>query len=799
MYVINKSLLLGAFFCLSFLSALAQNPSISLPAIGVNGQINTYDAKNVNYSSALFTDAVNELKLPIVRFPGGTNANSYNWVTFNWAEDGGRTFSILDQEEAFAREGSHLGITTLEEVLGCSNMGTWQQEKSVFESSMIRTNDLLSDFKSNILDANNSTPVYVIRVFDPFYYIGRDANNNLRTSPFFALEAAGWNSPAVNTYCGNDVRCIIKRAALADMRRILIKILYEYQDNPSDVTLFDAALNHNKLYKKTDLFNLQEILPIPQEQLIVYDEMYFEFGNELYSYVYSKFLPEAGITTPPCLDPDPLTDASLYAEIVADIIPMVKTYFPNAQLGVIAGNRRGCSLWTTRVTEKLRSIPSFLQPDVTAYDQIDAFTLHFYPATDSLMNILNPSVSSLFHYRDQLLKLLANEFESNYEDKDLWVTEIGFPAPEYEAQRPFIGTWYETLMLLSFIHEIGLRERFVQNYLDQISSEYRRDALRHSPILPDFHNIEMVLLHTIGVNYGEDDLEFQGVLRGLDQDGDNKVDSYKLSGIGLAANIYRQFMNPQSASGQLFFQKSLPLIPQGAFIDSMEIVRRCAYSPKPKDMVYFNGVMGMRAYASSSSPERMQDLFINLSNVPVNISNWSLPFMDNGTIDHVWTYTAAGLSQDLLLDMGSLRTDLFSVNADEVLPSASQIGIQVNHVSSAPALIMPPRSVMLVSRVASPGAIIDDHGLTTESLRSSLDSSVPLLLVNALRNGESLSFNKAESGLCQVYDLQGRKIFSLEVQEDISLKTQVLSPGNYLLVFYPSTGAVRTAQFTVSQ
>ena len=108
-------LLITAVFCLLVTFLFSQNQSITLPKIGVNGQLGTFDAKNVNYGSPLLVDAINELKLSIVRFPGGTNSNSYNWVAYDWLPDGSRIFKINDDELLFAREGSHLGITTLEE------------------------------------------------------------------------------------------------------------------------------------------------------------------------------------------------------------------------------------------------------------------------------------------------------------------------------------------------------------------------------------------------------------------------------------------------------------------------------------------------------------------------------------------------------------------------------------------------------------------------------------------------------------------------------------------------------------
>lgn len=774
-----------ALFFVGLLSAgiqttLAQSTSINLPMIGVNGQLSTYDPKAVNYGSPLLVDAINELGFSVIRFPGGTNANSYNWVAYRWGEDGSRTFSVLPDDSAFAKEGSHLGINALNDEIFCSPDSSWQAHKAFISSELINTNDLLSEFKSNVIDGQTAKPLYVLRVFDPYYFMGKSSAGALMKSPFFSLSAPGWAPASVIALCAEDPRCLIKRAALADLRRTLLKIMFEHQDGTLNADLFNAALNDGKLYRKANLFNVQDILPIATEDLIVYDNIYFELGNELYSSVYSKFLPEEGIITAPCSDADALTDAILYAEIVADILPLIKQYFPNARVAVVAGNRRGCSLWTSRVTSTLKNIPSLTNESISSYDEIDAFTLHFYASTDSLMNVINPSVSSLFAYRDQLLHLLANEFEENYEDKSLWVTEIGFPAPEYEEQRPFIGTWNETLMILSFIHELGLRERFVQDYLDQCICSNRRESLRNSPILPDFKDIEMVLVHTIGVNYGVPNTKFQGVLRGIDIDADLKVDEYKLSSLGLAANLYRQFLRPESTGTQLKFKKSLPLIPNFVFVDSLEVTRRCAFQPKPKDMVYFTGVMGMRAYNATQAPGRMQDMFINVTNEAVDVSDWSLPFMSNGSADQIWTYTAAGLSQDLLLDMGNLRGDLYSMGQNEILPAGLNIGIQVQHSIVGP-LIIPPRSVMMVGRIALLGLEVDDHGMSEEEYLKSNDSLE--MTQTFLRKGEETLIRTPLSGLISIYDATGRLLRAEISQGSYSLHTDDLPSGTYIARF----------------
>ena len=789
--------LITAVFCLLVTFLFSQNQSITLPKIGVNGQLGTFDAKNVNYGSPLLVDAINELKLSIVRFPGGTNSNSYNWVAYDWLPDGSRIFKINDDELLFAREGSHLGITTLEEEIGCTVLGSWQEQKVIFQNSLIKTNDLLSDFKTNVLDGQRAEPVYVVRVFDPNYFMGKDINDQLMQSPLFNLTLPGWVPSSVNDACGGDVRCIIKRAALADMRRTLIKIMYEYQQSPPSSVLYDAALNDTKLYKKATLFNLQDLLPIPADDLKVYDKIYFEFGNELYSEAYAKFLPEEGISIAPCLDPDVRTDAILYAEIVADILPFIEEYFPNSRTGVVAGNRRGCSLWTTRVVDALKSIPSVNNASQNAWASIDALTLHFYPKTDSLMNIQNPSMYSIYSYRDQLLTLLANEFESNFEDKALWVTEMGFTATEYVDQRPYIGTWYETLMLLSFIHEIGLRERFVQDYLDQCNCSNKRNALRSSPILPDFKDIEMVLLHTVGVNYADADAEFQGLLRGFDLDGDEIVDQYKISSIGLAALLYRQFLLPQVNTGNIEFKKSLPLFPTPTYVDSLEITRRCALQPKPKDQVYFTGAIGMRAYQAVQDPGRLQDMFVNMTADPINVSSWSLPFMSNGIVDHVWTFKAAGLSEDLLLHMGNLRSDLFSLNPDDVLPAGMQVGLEVTYSNSSSSLIIPPHSVMLVGRTTASGLPVDDHGMSEEAYRSGEESLGIKIFPLTLSQETELTITSEFPGMYSIHDALGRMVSSGTIQEQLRFNTSGLNPGVYLVNVYREGELPSVAKFSV--
>jgi hypothetical protein len=310
-------------------------------------------------------------------------------------------------------------------------------------------------------------------------------------------------------------------------------------------------------------------------------------------------------------------------------------------------------------------------------------------------------------------------------------------------------------------------------------------------------DIEMILLHTLGANYLDSELEFQGVLRGEDVNGDLLTDNYKLTSLGLAMNLYRQLLSPETPSGQLEFLRSLPLIPPPVYLDSMEIIRKCAYIPKPKEMVQFNGVLGMRAYKSLSLPNALQDMFINMTGESVNVSSWSLPFMSNGIIEHVWTYKAAGLSHDLLLDMGNLRSDLFSISPFEVLPSGTDIGLDIAYSNSSSNLVVPPYGVLLVGRRTISGAAVDDHGMSEEEYRASKESLGIKLFPSALSRGSELTITSEFPGKYSIHDAIGRMVDTGSIQEQLRFNTSGLTPGVYVVNVYREGEFPSMAKFSI--
>ncbi|NNC83446.1 MAG: hypothetical protein HKN79_07705, partial [Flavobacteriales bacterium] len=274
-----------------------------------------------DWNSAYLRQDVRDLGPKILRFPGGTPSNFWNWYSETRqviGEDG----TMQDLEIC---EGSLLGRSNSSHI-GCTG-NNLDMTAEWYDSIAIRTTVTLESYLNAVTYFRNQgmdvKELFVLNMIDPFYYLG---------SPHLEAIAPGASPEVIKDTLKNNIV--------------------------------------NKVQKQLDKILLEKCGDCD----VVDDLVHFELGNEFHLQRYGKYYPRAEcfdmIDDSLCISCFP--DITFYADVCEEVIPMIRERFSNAQISMCASRDILHEEWNQVIIDR------FGQGDDL---QIDAAVYHFYPKT----------------------------------------------------------------------------------------------------------------------------------------------------------------------------------------------------------------------------------------------------------------------------------------------------------------------------------------------------------------------------------------------------------------------------------
>ncbi|NNK80235.1 MAG: hypothetical protein HKO93_01970, partial [Flavobacteriales bacterium] len=360
---------------------------VSCPDLGFNARILRQHAEEncgqpeqedfrYDWNSANLRQDVRDISPKVLRFPGGTPSNFWNWYN--------ETRQVIGEDgnlhEIDVCEASFVG-RTFSSSIGCEGDNldiTAERYSEIVTNTTVTVESYLNAiqyFRDQGMDVGE---LFVLNMIDPFYYLG---------SPHLEYITQGASPEVVKDTLRNNIV--------------------------------------NKVEKQLDKILLEKCGSCES----VDDEVSFELGNEFHLLRYGKYYPRMEcfdmIDDSLCFNCFP--DINFYADVCQDIIPLIRERFTNAKISVCASRNILQEPWNDVIIDR------FAQDDELA---IDAVVYHFYPKTfkkDSLNyarcvgNGNNYNSDKSLHYVQWHTDRLT--FQKNltaFDDTDLemWITEF---------------------------------------------------------------------------------------------------------------------------------------------------------------------------------------------------------------------------------------------------------------------------------------------------------------------------------------------------------------------------------------
>lgn len=254
------------------------------PGYGMNGKMDYSDQDTltvdlirkqaINYNEPLLRNAIKAVGPEYLRFPGGTIASGYQIYPKKSSFDNDTVIHsyFLENEDAVLEVPTSGSSFIYDEGASFKNGRYFEPNPQLIASYMAST-DSLVDFTStrkkvgsqyefnldndtvgsviiphlgdleyillgdfiDFIETEGIKPIYVLRIFDPLYFIelNTTGGNNLQVSPILLEELGfGYSADDNDNWFTlarmNSIRDLIKERARADMRRQMVKYVYEY-------------------------------------------------------------------------------------------------------------------------------------------------------------------------------------------------------------------------------------------------------------------------------------------------------------------------------------------------------------------------------------------------------------------------------------------------------------------------------------------------------------------------------------------------------------------------------------------
>ncbi len=457
------ALIISALFISIF--SFAQQPAIAVewgemnanPELGFNARIRAQhqlpyceqpeiSADRFDWNNHELLSQVSALNPSLLRFPGGTPANFWIWE---------------DEVREVLNENGELDLVTFCEGsviprvhstgIGCDGLLEEVRAESLAEAYISGSVTLASyraamdSFRSQGLACNE---IFVISLIDPLYYVG---------SPSLESATAGLSI--------SQKKAFMRSNAIDRVEAVLDKILMEYCGGCAS---FDMPFS-------------------------------FELGNELHLDRYGKYIPQDECFSNTDICEDCLTDVDMYADICEDVIPLIRSRFPNAEVAVNGSRNVGGEPWNQVIVDRFSS----------GAIQADAAMVHFYPRTsnpDSLSldlclgNESSIDVDKVLRYQQIYTNYLFNKRNLNvFEDTDidLWFTEFSPYDFSESCNSQFgvgFGTSDHTYDSGNWLHALN-----IMNLFNSFSHYASSDV---DPWMPNNHglNINKMCMHRLFEN-----------------------------------------------------------------------------------------------------------------------------------------------------------------------------------------------------------------------------------------------------------------------------------------------------------
>ena len=495
--------------------------AIPLPGFGMNGKI-AYPAGNptwvedMHFGIPLFRNAISNMGLDNLRFPGGTIGNSLvlypRRLTFNngmLQQD----YYFIDQEQSDAEpipnsqqasfffEGSSMRngpymevdvdvnvddiqnfIDFNDQINSLLGMTEHSADESYGNGILIspmppffsdHENNVLRDFVS-LVEENDIRPSYLLRMFDPLLFIVKTSDSGISYSPLLIEKIRQETNSTLNDggmqYVNNApgraaVQQMIMDESRFEVRRQMVKYVYEYMRDfllsSVDPLAFELFLNNVHVDNSAqNTHDWQDFIAYvnahPMAGLLHNVELDFELGNELWDYKYYKFLaPDVDAS----LVPVPGHQAERYAHMCNQAITDITSIFPQARIGLVGGNKSDdCLWWTQGVREHLTDLSSFDAWVLHQYARYEGNSLPvaFSDAADAFL--ASPISEQLNRLRYDDEDGLTTGSIDLLLDKPIWFTEFNVRTTTALENTGLFGSWYDLMAKLHLYNQYISRQ-----------------------------------------------------------------------------------------------------------------------------------------------------------------------------------------------------------------------------------------------------------------------------------------------------------------------------------------------------
>lgn len=354
----------------------------------------------------------------------------------------------------------------------------------------------------------------------------------------------------------NTVMDIIRASSLQEVRRQIIKFVFEYFQRfdldsggtEADETLFNQYLNGTDL-PETEDFDWFEFVTFVNNstycQRLNEVNFQFELGNELFFSRWYKFLPNfASVGDLHSQQSSP----EIYVDMAIAAHEAIVSAIPNARIGVESRKGGSACDWASILTSNLTF--------GNEVNDFDAMIIHYY---NSFNGVSTPAVAfdetpanivSAANARsicepvsDLLFRMQRENLDGGIDGIPHWYTEFGTHSENDETLGPIRSSWFDFLAKLNLWNQLISRNADFQEKIASpdtpVPIANLDAAFNVNPTLPNF-DMEYFMGHGLfGQNRAsilveQDDLD-------IDMDGDFTETIYNYTDLGLLTAMINRF------------------------------------------------------------------------------------------------------------------------------------------------------------------------------------------------------------------------------------------------------------------